>query len=36
MKYKHKLEKLAGRIKYWESLPKNPTGAYMKPGSEHK
>lgn len=36
MKEKNKLKKLQTRIKQWESFPKNPPGAYTKPGSKNK
>ena len=36
MKYKARLKKLEARQKAWETYPKNPTGAYTKPGSKNK
>lgn len=36
MKYKNRLKRLLARQKAWESYPKNPPGAYTKPGSKNK
>jgi hypothetical protein len=36
MKRKNKIKRLEARIKAWESYPKNPSGAYTKPGSMNK
>ena len=36
MKYKNRLKRLEARIKAWELYPKNPAGAYKKPGSKNK
>lgn len=36
VKMRNKLKKLEARIKAWESYPKNPSGAYTKPGSKNK
>ena len=37
MKRSKKIKKrLEARLKAWASFPKNPEGAYMKPGSEKK
>lgn len=36
MKMKARRRRLEARIKAWESYPKNPEGAYTKPGSLNK
>jgi hypothetical protein len=33
---KARIKRLEARIRAWETYPKNPAGAYTKPGSKNK